>query len=229
MPDTVLVPGASGDTGREVLRYLKKTPHRVVAATRSESTAVALRGPDADEVRVGDLLVEEDAARLVEDCDYAISTVGSAPGPAFLPGRAMVDGEGVANLAAAAEREGLDRVVLTSSIGVGDSREGMPLPVRLFLAPALRAKERGEDALRAADVPHTIVRPGGLTDDPATEDVLVGEGGDSVSGSVPRADVARLLVAALTTKDAKNRTFEVVSRAERRNARNLVDVDWDWP
>jgi uncharacterized protein YbjT (DUF2867 family) len=54
-----------------------------------------------------------------------------------------------------------------------------------------------------------------------------GEGGLTVAGSIPRADVARLLVASLSTPDARNRTFEVVSRDGLRGpARGLVDLDW---
>jgi uncharacterized protein YbjT (DUF2867 family) len=74
------------------------------------------------------------------------------------------------------------------------------------------------------------VRPGGLTDDPPTGEVVVGEGGDTVSGQIPRADVARLMVAALSSPDARNRTFEVVSRAGLRGkATGVVDPEWRLP
>lgn len=46
---------------------------------------------------------------------------------------------------------------------------------------------------------------------------MVGEGGTAIgSGMIPSADVARLMVAALFTSEAENRTFEIVSRAGLR-------------
>ena len=44
--------------------------------------------------------------------------------------------------------------------------------------------------------PHTIVRTGKLTDGPGTGDIFVAEGGDTLSGTIPREDVAKLLVSA---------------------------------
>ena len=46
---------------------------------------------------------------------------------------------------------------------------------------------------------------------------MVGEGGTAIgSGMIPRADVARLMVAVLFTPEVENRTFEIVSRAGLR-------------
>jgi len=57
---------------------------------------------------------------------------------------------------------------------------------------------------------------------------VVGEGGTAIgSGVIPRADVARLMVAALFTPEAENRTFEIVSRAGLRSApRATVSIPW---
>lgn len=57
---------------------------------------------------------------------------------------------------------------------------------------------QGEEALRASGVPYTVVRPGGLTGDPAGQARLVAAQGDRGSGRVGRADVAAVCVAALT-------------------------------
>jgi uncharacterized protein YbjT (DUF2867 family) len=141
-----------------------------------------------------------------------------------------VDGEGVRNLVTAAVAADCEAFVLESSIGVGDSAGMLPAAFRLPIAPILRAKNEAEAELRTSGVRHTILRAGAMTDDPATGDVLVGEGGATVSGSIPRADVARLMVAAPFTPESENRTFEVVSRdGLRGTARGLVDLDWQLP
>lgn len=233
VPDVarVLVAGASGGTGRQLLRLLRHTDYTVRALTRDASKESALRETGADEVVVGDLMNPADAERAIADVDAVLCAVGSTPGLDLLS-RDPVDGRGVVNLIDAAVAADCAAFVLESSIGVGSSKPGMPSVFRLFLNAfgIVAAKERAEEHLRGSGVPYTVVRPGGLTDDPPTGEVVVGEGGDTVSGSIPRADVARLLVAALSSPDARNRTFEVVSRAGLRgDATGVVDPEWRLP
>lgn len=227
---TVLVAGASGRTGRHLLDYLDGTDYDARALTRDAREEASLRDAGADSVVVGDLTRSETAARAVRNCEHVVCAVGSRPDPRLLVAGGFVDDRGVRNLVHAATAADVDRFALESAIGVGDSSSGMPLPFRALTWPVLRAKNRGEAELRTSDLAGVIVRPGRLTDAPATNEVLVAEGGATLSGSVPRADVARLLVAALDTPAAANRTFEVVSRSGLRGeARGLVDVDWAWP
>jgi uncharacterized protein YbjT (DUF2867 family) len=233
VPDTgrVLVAGASGGTGRQLLRLLRHTDYTVRALTRDAAKESDLREAGADEVVVGDLVESADAERAVAEADAVLCAVGSSPGLDLLS-REPVDGHGVVNLVDATVAVDCAAFVLESSIGVGSSEPGMPSVFRLFLNAfgIVAAKERAEEHLRSSGVPYTIVRPGGLTDDPPTGEVVVGEGGDTVSGQIPRADVARLMVAALSSPDARNRTFEVVSRAGLRGkATGVVDPEWRLP
>ncbi|WP_231185442.1 SDR family oxidoreductase [Haladaptatus sp. DYF46] len=228
--ERVLVAGASGETGRELLRGLRGTNLTVRAMTRSRQKERELSDEGADEVIVGDLLDPADASRAVADCEAVLCAVGSSPGLDVLLGGDLADGAGVENLVHAAVAADVERFVFESAIGVGDSREKMPVPLRLLLWHVLNQKNHAEAVLRTSGVPYTIVRPGGLTNAPATGDVLVGEGGETVSGSVPRADVARLMIGALFTPEAENRTFEVVSRdGQRGTSRGLVELDWQVP
>ncbi|SNZ12492.1 Uncharacterized conserved protein YbjT, contains NAD(P)-binding and DUF2867 domains [Natronoarchaeum philippinense] len=228
--ECVLVAGASGGTGREILTQLRNAGVVVRAMTRSADRELELKRRGADEVVVGDLLDPADAVRAAEGCDAVLCAVGTGPSPRHLLGGDLVDRTGVANLLTAAISEGVDRFVYESAIGVGNSAPGMPLPFRLGIRATLRAKAASESALRASGLEYTILRPGRLTNDPATGDVLVGRGGDTVSGAIPRADVARLMVAALFTPEASGETFEVVSREGLRgDADGLVDVDWRVP
>ncbi|RBI61619.1 3-beta hydroxysteroid dehydrogenase [halophilic archaeon] len=227
--ERILLAGASGGTGTEILDLLADAEFAVRALTHTPEKAHALRSRGADEVVVGDLLESGDAARAVAGCDVVLSAVGTRSPVRMLVGD-LVDGTGVENLVDAAVAADVDRFVFESAIGVGDSRGQMPAAFRLLIWRVLAAKNRAEAALRTSRLSHTVVRPGMLTNDPATGDVLVGEGGATVSGSIPRADVARLMVAAPFTPESENRTFEVVSRdGLRGTARGLVDVDWQSP
>lgn len=227
---TVLVTGASGRTGREILRELRHTPFRVRALTRSVANHDSLVEDGADEVVVGDLLNPTDARIAVENCDAVLFAAGSdLTTGLFRPSR-IVDGTGVITLAEAAVDEGIRTFVLQSTIGVGDSRPGMPLWARsVVLRWTVREKARAERALRESGLEYVIVRPGWLTDEPATADVLLAEGGGTMTGSVPRVDVARLMTAALVTPVAANRIFEVVARedAEGVDSDRLVALEWN--
>jgi len=227
--ETVLVAGASGRTGRAILDRLVDVDVTVRAHTTSSEKRQALRDRGAEAVVVGDLTDPMDAARAVAGVDAVVCTVGISPDPRALF-RPLVDGVGVENLVHAAVAAGVELFVLESSLGVGDSRRMLPAPFRLLVLPVLKAKNDAEAELRTSGLTYTIFRPGRLTDAPATGDVLVGEGGATVAGSIPREDVARLMVAALFTPTAHDRTFEVVSRRGKRGkARGLVDVDWTYP
>ena len=226
MAERILVAGASGGTGRELLAVLRETDHTVVALTSSSDKSETLDVMGADEVVVGDLMRPTDARRAVADCDAVLCAVGSSPRPSML-WTDLVDGVGVNNLVDAARAAGVSRFVLESSIGVGSSKPGAPGWFRRVLGPVLDAKHDAEGHLRDSGLSYTIFRPGRLTDDPATGDVVVGEGGPTVSGSIPRADVARLMVAALDTPAAENRVFEVVARMRLRGrTRGVVDIAW---
>jgi uncharacterized protein YbjT (DUF2867 family) len=229
LPSKVLVAGASGRTGRELLRELAGRPVVVRAMTRSADSADSLVADGADDVVVGDLLSPADARRALDGCDAVLFAAGSNLATGLTrPGR-VVDGDGVLNLVDAAA--GTDvRFVFQSSIGVGASRRGMPLWARLVaLRWTVREKTRAERALRESDLDSVVFRPGWMNDDPATDDVLVAEGATAMTGSIPRADVARLMVAALFTPEATGRTFEIVARDTAKAVASdaLVDVAWD--
>jgi uncharacterized protein YbjT (DUF2867 family) len=227
--ETVLVAGASGKTGRELLNGLRTTDLHVRAMTRDPEKVGQLERLGADEVVIGDLLDQADADRAVSGVDAVLCAVGTKPGLGALTGE-FVDGQGVVNLTDAAREAGVERFVFESSLGVGDAKEGLPLPARLLIRPILRAKDRSESHLRESDLSYTIFRPGGLTDGPPTGEVVVGEGGDSVSGRISRSDVARLMIASLFTPDAENRTFEIVSESGLRGgAQNIIQMTWVEP
>ncbi|WP_331233560.1 SDR family oxidoreductase [Natronorarus salvus] len=228
--DSVLVAGATGGTGREILTQLRNTDLHVRAQTRSTEKAADLARRGVDEVAVADLLELDDARSLVEGCDAVLCAVGTPPGPGHLVGRRLVDGEGVRRLIDAAASVGIDLFVYESAIGVGDSREAMPAPFRALIRRSLRAKGESEARLRASRLDHVIVRPGKLTDGPATGVPVVTDGGETAYGPIARADVARLMVGALFTPEARNRTFEVVNEPWLRSeVGDRVEIEWAVP
>jgi uncharacterized protein YbjT (DUF2867 family) len=227
--NTVLLAGATGGTGRRTLECLSRTPYRVRALTRSAGNRERLRRRGADEVVVGDLLDPNDAARVAEGVDAVISCVGSTPWEALRGDEDdLVDGRGNAQLLDAAVAAGASRFVMESSLGVGDDRGSwMARLFRATIPTVLRAKDRAESAIRDSGVAYTILRPGVLAGGSESDDVQVAEAGTGLWGAVSRADVARLLVASLSTPRAENRILEVVRNPLLR--RRAEAVDWTRP
>lgn len=213
--DLVLVAGATGGTGREVVAELLKAGYEVRALVRDPEAARSVLG-DRIGYTTGDVRQRATLDAALKDVRYLVTAIGAsrrdpANGPEF------VDFEGVRNLAGAAAAAGVAHHVLVSSAGV--TREDHILN-RLF-DNVLVWKAKGEAAVRSSGVPYTIVRPGGLTNQAGGRAGIRLEQGDSGTGYIPRADVARICVAALKAPAARNRTFEAYS------ANTGPDVDWD--
>ena len=77
------------------------------------------------------------------------------------------------------------------------------------MRPYYEAKRGADQALLESGLSYTIVRPGGLTDDPGTG--LVKLGTDLERGEIPREDVAATVVAVLETPSTIGKAFELVS------------------
>ena len=200
----VLVLGATGGTGRLIVREAKAKGHSVVALVRSKA-GVDLPGASMIE---GDARDETTLARAMEGCDAVVSALGTGMGPR------KVDLLTVATraLVSAMTRNGVHRLVCISALGVGDSRgHGGFVFDRLFqpllLSQAYKDKGRQEATIRASSLDWVIVRPAMLTDDPAQGSVRAVTNLVSINGGkVARADVARFVVDQLTTDTWLRRT-----------------------
>ena len=76
------------------------------------------------------------------------------------------------------------------------------------MRPYYDAKIEADRRLAESDLDWTIVRPGGLTDDPGSGLVLAGQ--DIGNGKIPRADVAATLAAVLATDSTIGKTFDLI-------------------
>lgn len=170
----LLVFGASGATGREVVRQALARGHSVTVFLRQTARLplqhASVRTLEGD---VGDASAVRQA---VAHHDAVISTLGvSAP---LKPDPVVVDG--VRHIVSAMEATGVTRLIYQSFIGVRDSRAAVgfvlryvaPLPLRHEIAD----HEAKEAIVSASSLDWTIVRPPKLTDGPATGSFRVGEG-----------------------------------------------------
>lgn len=204
---TLLVVGATGGTGREVVSQALARGMKVRALVRDEAKARERLG-DSVEYVTGDVRTGVGVAAAVKGVDYVVSALGSnvRNDPQNTPER--VDYGGVKALAEAAAAARVKHFVLVSSMGATH----VDHPLNKMFGNILVWKFKGEEALRASGVPYTVVRPGGLRDAPGGAAGVKAFQGDDLrnQGSIPRADVATVCLAALGNAAARGKTFELV-------------------
>ena len=197
----VLVAGANGQVGQQIVRLLAERGHQVRALIRDENQAQRLSELGGEPV-VADL--EGDVAHTVEGCDAVIFSAGGGPGSGAEK-KETVDHQGAVKLIEAAQEHRARRYVMVSAMGAADPESGSEA-----MQPYLRAKAQADQALQESGLDYTIVRPGSLTDDPGTGIVEVGFSLRR-RGEIPREDTARVIVATLDREKTVGKTFEVIS------------------
>jgi len=153
----------------------------------------------------GDAINETDvqAAFAQSEYDAAITTIGAInanPPPDYI---------GNANIFDAAKASGVERVILVSTIGAGDSFDAAPLPARMGLAAVIPLKTQAEDHLRESGLDYTVIRPGGLPFRPGTGNGLLSEDRKTM-GFITRADLARLIVGVLDDDRTIGKTLAAI-------------------
>ena len=145
-----------------------------------------------------------DVAEAIAGADAVVFAAGAGPGSS-IERKDTVDRGAAALLADGAEQAGIRRYVLVSSMGAGAPP---PPGTDEVFAAYLVAKRAAELDLRDRDLDWTIVRPGGLTDDPGTGLVRLDE--TVPQGKVPRADVAAVLATLLHEPRSAGLVVELV-------------------
>lgn len=217
----IFLAGASQGVGREVAKQLVVANYSVTALLRSQKGESELTAMGISVVK-GDALDTEAMAQAIASYspDAIISTIGGLPNdsgtrPDYLGNKNLIDGAKVA---------GARRFVLVSSIGAGDSAQALPAPALETLGPVLKEKEQAEAYLAQSGIPYTVIRPGGLLSQPATEQEYLTED-PAASGSIPRAAVAALIIKSLASDRAVNKVFSAVDRSMQRTDADIKAFD----
>jgi uncharacterized protein YbjT (DUF2867 family) len=209
-----LLLGATGATGRLLTRQALEAGHEIVAFVRDPASITAEPGLT---VVAGDVRSADDLAGAMRGTDAVISTLGL--GRSTTPNSLIADTARA--LVAAASAAGVDRIVLLSAFGVGDSLATASWLARQMFRggrATFADKAEGEAVLAASPLDVTVVYPGLLTNAPATHAVEATALADvtRVPGlpRIPRADVAAFLLAAAQTGDW-SRTTVVITTGTR--------------
>jgi uncharacterized protein YbjT (DUF2867 family) len=191
----ILILGATGATGRLIVRDAVAKGHGVVALVRSKVNAADFVGAEHIE---GDARDAVALTRAIAGCDAVVSSLGTAMSP--FREVTMLSMATHALVGVMAEQK-IRRLVCITGLGAGDSRgHGGVFFDRLFLPLMLRKvyedKDRQEEAIRASALDWTIVRPTVLNDKPARRRIrALTDLSDIHGGTFARAaDVAEFVV-----------------------------------
>ena len=193
----IVVTGAGGRTGHEVVAQALGAGHEVVGFVRS---ADQLSGSDAT-VATGDATVVADLRQAFEGADAVVSTLGGSG--------ATLIAESTRAIVAAAQATGVKRVSVLSSFAV--QRERLSVPARVMsstvMGKIVTDKVAGETLLRASDLDWRIVYATMLTNGERTDTAHPVAAGKKIGlrSKVSRSDVAHWLLA-VTTDDRYRRS-----------------------
>jgi len=205
--DLVLVVGGTGKTGWETVKEAMAQGYEVRATSTNIKRAKERFGEDGFTWVEMDVRIIDDIRAAVEGTDYIISTIGgSCFDKGGLSSARHVDYQGIVDLAGVARVLGVKQLVLTSAIAAGVADQ----PLNQFCDNVQMWKWLAEDYLRDGELPYTIVRPGGLGTEAGGKQGIKMTGQRGLETSfIQRADVAKVLVAAVGNKDALGKTIEI--------------------
>lgn len=160
----LLIVGATGGTGQQLVLQALERGHRVTALVRRQRPGE--QRPGLTTV-LGDVLDPPALDGALQGQDAVLSALGHKKW--LGPSRILSDG--TRNLIAAMNRHRVRRFVCETSLGISDAWWQMGLQYTLFVRPVILPfyfwdKTRQEAVIRASDIDWTIVRPGVLTNGP---------------------------------------------------------------
>ncbi|VEP11846.1 conserved hypothetical protein [Hyella patelloides LEGE 07179] len=241
----VLVTGATGRTGSLVLRKLRDSPDEfeAIGLARSPQKVEELFG-STEGLIIGNITDKSGLDSAIKGCDALVILTSAVPKMIAPPSPGerpqfeyepdgmpeMVDYYGQKNQIDAAVKAGVEHIVLVGSMG--GTNLNHPLN-SLGNGKILVWKRKAEQYLIDSGINYTIIRAGGLLDKEGgvrqllvgKDDALLNNPPDGIPTSIPRADVASVVVRALTEPNARNKAFDIISKPEDAPD-TLVTSDW---
>ena len=200
-PDRLLIVGATGGTGRQLVAQALERGHAVTALVRDPSK-LGTEHPRLTVIQ-GDVLDPDSVESAVRGQDAVLSALGHRR--YFYPTRIL--SAGTRNVVRAMEVHGVPRLVGVTSLGLGDSAGRLGLTYTLFVIPVVLPfyfwdKARQERAIARSRVEWVIVRPGTLTNATGRGRTRHGRVGSFLlTVRIARADVADFMLDQLTSDE----------------------------
>ncbi|MGC1813701.1 MAG: SDR family oxidoreductase [Solirubrobacterales bacterium] len=198
----VVIVGGHGKIAMRLAKLLAERGDSPRGIIRKTEQAPDLEAIGAEPI-VLDIENIDDISDGLAGSDAVVFAAGAGPGSG--PARKRtVDYGGAVKLADAAKAEDISRYVMVSSIG-----SNRPEAWSDQMRPYQEAKSEADKYLVASGLDYTILRPGGLTDDPGTGKVQLGERLEY--GQVTRDDVAAVIAECLTADNSIGKACDLLN------------------
>lgn len=203
----VFVVGANGQIGRRLCQLLQESDqYDVRAMVRTEEQAASFKEKGI-EATVADLEgTVEQIAEAATGCDAIVFTAGSG-GHTGANKTLLVDLDGAVKTIEAAQKLKIDRFIMVSALQA-HNRANWNEKIRHYYV----AKHYADRILQKSDLTYTILRPGGLTNEPGTGKVKMEE--NLPRATISREDVAQVIFTILKDQATFRRSFDLIQDAK---------------
>ncbi|MCX4188020.1 SDR family oxidoreductase [Methylophaga sp. OBS4] len=199
--DKTLVIGAHGQIGKLLIKLMTQQHLPVKAMVRRPEQKAEMEKLGAEAV-IGDL--EQDLPdEAFADCDKVVFTAGSG-GKTGADKTILVDLWGACKAVDKAKQHHIKQFVMVSSRDAGDPEQGTPAIKHYNICKHFADKHLLESGLH-----YTILRPGRLTDEPATGLITTKRPTNKDEQIISRSDVAACIVQCLDHSEAINQLDEI--------------------
>lgn len=203
----VLIIGANGQIGQHLVDEMQEEGKlQPVAFVRKEEQVKKFQDKEV-ETRLGNLEDSvEEIAKAMDGIQSVVFTAGSG-GSTGDDKTLLIDLDGAVKTMEAAKLKGIDRFLIVSALGAEDRERWSE-----ELKPYYVAKHFADEWLKDTDLNYTIVRPGMLTNDASIGKVVAKDNIlEHDPMTIPRVDVAKVLLATLENENTYRKTFDLLT------------------
>lgn len=200
----LIVFGATGSVGSQLVQQALDAGHTVTAFTRSKEKLAAISHPGLRVIE-GDVLNAQEVRDGVKEHDAVFCALGAGR-------KGIVRAEGTKNIIAAMEKEGIDRFICQTTLGAGDSRGNLNffwkrIMFGWFLKQAYLDHEQQENYIRESQLEWTIVRPAAFTNGELTANYRHGFSAmeKDLKLKISRADLANFMLRQLVSDEYRKK------------------------
>lgn len=199
----VLVIGANGQIGTQLVHKLKEKGHEPVAMVRKEE-----QEPQFQEEGIATVLadLEKDISHAFEDKDAVVFTAGSGANTPKSQTK-VIDQQGAIKAIDEAEDSPGSRFVIVSALKANRDKSTWSEPMEHYY----EAKATADNHLRNSELNYTVLMPGRLTNDDAKGKIILKERIEDIEEtSVTREDVADVIAQILDDERSFNKSLELL-------------------
>lgn len=203
----IIVFGATGKTGIEIVKQAIEEGHHVTAFVR-DLKKLAITHANLKVTR-GDVMDLESLDAAMKGQEGVLCALGAGSSLK----KTTIRTTGTRHILASMKKHDVKRLLVVSAMGIGESWHTLSFFNKLFLATLLKNTradhEAQEKLVKDSTLDWTIVRPSGLVDTPKSDDYVVGEAIRAKNSKISRADVASLMLKIMLDQESIGKALTI--------------------